>query len=271
MKKFILLNYCGVIITLLIASTSCKKPVDECANDMQIIAPDSVVEGEQMIISVQNYPIPEPINTYFSWSMPDESNTYQQKDKITIEHAQFSNEGEYSFTRQKSHCPTIKISKYIKVVPKTCPCFDLIQSNTLVIIDPNSTGSNPVTRSITPQVSIGSESFNINLGPSLAGYYSEFKLFFHRSIPDQSCTFKLRSYELDYQDPTIVENNNIQAYVRLIPDYATYLDFSVDDSEQEVYLKKLNNQLIITLCDVEFKGHYGNDPLRISGKIVINL
>ncbi len=262
-----------LIFTFFCLVLSCRKKND-CSQNMQIIGPDSVNEGEEIQLNIKN-PIPEKTNTYYYWNYPDMSHYYSLVDNFVevdyaepayIEKARVTDEGQYTFKVISKECGTVTVSKNIKVIPLVSPCFNSTFDNQLDLTKSNSPIQ--VFQKFTPILHDNLSDFYIELKMPMFTY--TMNLYFYKSIPVKSSRYLIRNRYQNAFDDQIPKDEDLHVYIDFATASVGYDYYRVDEALNNLYLKREGNQMIISFCDVAFKGKY-NDSIVVSGKVNINL
>lgn len=268
-----------LISGLLFLTPSCKKKKMYCS-EISIEGPDIVVEGEDIHLKVVNLPIEESLNTYYYWKFANTDGYYTFMDDmvevydaspVTIHKADIRDNGLYAFSIHSSndYCPVLTAVKYVKVIPKTCPCYNSIPFDTLII--DKSFSPEIEYRSYVPILdeALTGKDFGIELGMPMFSYFMKFH--FDIPIPDYSSTYTIRNHFQNGTDGLVPDDKILQVDVEFSPDNEGNV-YRVAENQDNLYLKREGNYLIITFCDVLFthKTITGR-TLKISGKVRVSV
>ncbi|MGV3629570.1 MAG: hypothetical protein ACO1O6_00090 [Bacteroidota bacterium] len=266
---------CCLILVLFL--TNCKKS-EYCAENLSLQAPASVVEGETIMLSVKNSI--SGANTYYYWTFPDMtpySSTVGGAVEVSddgprfIEHADFRDDGEYTFTINPGDdkCSVAHDTKIVHVIPKTCPCYDELGENYLEIN--KSWLSGTFVQDFTPIFEETSFNDGFQVLYSMPMFTYQLEVHFETPAPHHSSTYALRNYYQNGLDG-MEDDPPVQAWITFVPAADSYNTYRVVEGAGNLYVKYENNQLVLSFCDLVFT--HTSDPnktIRLSGKARVDL
>ena len=268
-----------ILSVFLSISYGCKK--DTCIQDLNLVAPSSVMEGEDIYLSVTG--ADEAVNNSYYWGLADMSYystlvdgmvEVSGPDPIIIENADLRDNGSYAFRiipGQAGECPKVQSDKIITVIPKVSPCYNTTTENVLFIDESFSSGV--INQTFTPTYeNIWSSGSDFHIGLSMPMFTYAMDFYFYILPPEHSSTYTLRNYYQNASDGSVEDDFFIQAEVYFCPDNEGGNSYRVTENLDNLYVKREGNQLVLTFCDVEFSHiTIPSKTVTISGKVRVDL
>lgn len=264
----------ALLITIILISSSCKRK-NTCNKGMFISGPHYVVEGESFTLKPINYDEVQYTNTNYYWTYPEStgwayssgnSEEFLEPESISVSKADKRHEGLYYFTidsgnHECNYDDGIAVHE-VKIAPKTCPCFNNISTNQIIIDDSNE--NEPLTYNVASDYELAWDSTEFRVEPLLPMFSYSIYVDFHLHPPDYSSTYKLKG-----TDSWSIEEPLIQAKIHFQPHY-TANNYILDGEDQEIFFKREDDGFYLTFCNVNFVNEiYTNRTATISGKIKI--
>lgn len=280
--KHIAFNISLVLSVVISITSGCKKDSDKyCAPDLAIYGPSTFVEGEDFTLGPTHLPKEIAENTNYYWKyanmdgyniLTDGMTSVYDASPITIQSGDIRDQGTYTFRMRNDgiECSDMIASKEVQMIPKTCPCFDNLPMDTLIVDESFSTGTiyQPFTSVLQPDP--WGSTFDLQLYLPMFTYDMQFN--FDVPVPDYSSTYSLRNFYQNYYESNVPYDEFIQAYVTFTPSNEGADTYRLVDNQQNVYVKRVGNTLYITFCDLLFTHKLApTKTITVSGKTVVNL
>ena len=256
---FALFPLCSLILM------ACQK--DKCGENYTFDVPSEVVEGETLVLAVGGYD--NEINTYFTYECPDMT-PYNVAppggESFAIQDFSIKDEGTYSVMVSPGGdgCQAFTMEKTVTMIPKTCPCAEPANINTLYY-SPSYEGQfteDPLTYSLFNSNSSGTSIITFN-------GQNTFKVFFGRELPEFSSTYTIVGGQNTYWDSSDDDYLDVHFHLN---GYNHGFDFFRIADDDFMYATATPGQLTLEFCDIEVGQYYtGLDTFALSGKLVVDL
>ncbi len=265
-----------VIIALSFFACSKNKKICREKKDPYIEAPSVVYERDTFQLKVHNVEGDNEYTADYWWLFPDMSfypsetgpygTSVSKKDAVwNINSASIRDEGTYTFTFNSEHCGDLRASKYIKVLPLPCPCFDELNDNFMLVRD--SANGNQELLDCTINLIDSNGDLLLHFSGPMFTY--SLRIDFDKT-PVNTSTYYLRNYTENYTESQIPDNQLEEASISFEPSFSSPNEFRMIGFTEDIYVKVEGNKFTLSLCDVRFKSPaYG--VKYVSAKIVFEI
>lgn len=263
--------YKSVLLLALVLLFSCTKKEVNCGENYTLNAPGQIVEGETLTLTVAGFN--NEINTYFAYDCPDMTpytstgpGGVSGGETFTIEDFNVKDVGTYTVTvfPGGDDCESFTLSKTVTMIPKTCPCSDPAQENTLYY-SPSYEGQF-TEEALTANVYNSSSSETSTI---IFNGQNTFTVFFGRMLPETSSTFTVIGGHNTFWDEN--DDDYLDVHFHINGNNHGFDFFGIEEGK-EMYLERNGNQLTMQFCDLKVNQYYtGNYAFTLSGKLVVDL
>lgn len=252
-------------LSLLISSllmTSCKKELSNCEkqneNGFYISGPSEIYEREDLHLKIENlFDLGSGSNYY--WMLPDmtlyastisgygvEVGYETERDVLAM---RMEDAGDYTFSSTEKNCGEFRNTKFVKVLPLPCPCFDSIIGEQFIVQD----SSSGIAKVLNVNNTTGSSNQFISYAYDGGQEYS-IRLEFDKTL-EQSRSFSLKNMYKQIEGDMTDEYRIASICYR--PPGTNLSDYFIQPNVEDVYVKIENNLITFTICGLTFRRENG--------------
>ena len=262
------LTFLLLLLGLSVAQTSCYKK-DKCGEEITLLAPTTVEEGEDLVLEVTNFEDAE-VN-YFLWEFPDmtpynflSEGRVDGGEVYTIEGFNPKDIGTYSVKMypKDSDCDPVILEVSVDMTPKTCPCEEPTATNTLYY-DPG------YKSQFTEEVMTGAYYDSGSEDNSVITFSgtNDIEFFFGRQLTDISRSYRVAGGGNTFWDEDNDPHMDVHIYFSAW-DEGFYNYFT--EKDETLYITRTSDQMILQFCDLDVD-EFGVHKFTLSGKFVVDL